>query len=203
MLKVDADNDMLVHFFLASCLISFIVFAHLYRTWRSAKDGAMMTFNSTQHKSQYVYIRNMIIIARNSWHNIPFEIPQNGQFTPYLQIGRTLYENDDLLLSQTLTADQQTALPGNFVYRPFREKTVNMLKHRLLVFLYRRAAARSLEELRRFFQHFDSFRALRIWKMQMLDDQHFLLKYASEDVVTLRSPEPNLQVTLVSSNLNA
>ena len=161
----------------------------------------MMTFNSTQHKSQN--IRNMIIIARNLWHNIPFEIPQNGQFTPYLQIGRTLYENDDLLLSQTLTADQQTALPGNFVYRPFREKTVNMLKHRLLVFLYRRAAARSLEELRRFFQHFDSFRALRIWKMQMLDDQHFLLKYASEDVVTLRSPEPNLQVTLVSSNLNA
>ena len=67
-----------------------------------------------------------------------FEIPaQNGQFTPYLQIGRTLYENDDLLLSQTLTPDQQTALPGNFVYRPFREKTINMLKHRLLVFLYR------------------------------------------------------------------
>lgn len=80
------------------------------------------------------------------------------------------------------------------MYRPFREKTINMLKHRLLVFLYRRAASRSLEELRRFFQHFDSFRALRIWKMQMLDDQHFLLKYASEDVVTLRSPEPNLQV---------
>ena len=119
---------------------------------------------------------------------------QNGQFTPYLQIGRTLFENDDLVLSQTLTPEQQTALPGSFVYRPFREKTINMLKHRLLVFLYRRAAARSLEELRRFFQHFDNFRALRIWKMQMLDDQHFLLKYASEDVVTLRSPEPNLQV---------
>ena len=119
---------------------------------------------------------------------------QNGQFTPYLQIGRTLFENDDLVLSQTLTPEQQTALPGNFVYRPFREKTINMLKHRLLVFLYKRAAARSLEELRRFFQHFDNFRALRIWKMQMLDDQHFLLKYASEDVVTLRSPEPNLQV---------
>ena len=132
-------------------------------------------------------LRHYISIAPN--------LPQNGQFTPYLQIGRTLYENDDLLLSQTLTPDQQTALPGNFVYRPFREKTINMLKHRLLVFLYRRAAARSLEELRRFFQHFDSFRALRIWKMQMLDEQHFLLKYASEDVVTLRSPEPNLQVT--------
>lgn len=29
--------------------------------------------------------------------------------------------------------------------------------------------------------------------MQLLDEEHLLLKYASEDVVTLRAPEPNTQ----------
>jgi de-etiolated-1 len=29
--------------------------------------------------------------------------------------------------------------------------------------------------------------------MQLLDESHLLLKYASEDVVTLRAPDPNTQ----------
>ncbi len=37
-------------------------------------------------------------------------------------------------------------------------------------------------------------KGLRIWKMQLLDEQHILIKYASEEVVTLRSSEPNAQV---------
>ena len=41
-------------------------------------------------------------------------------------------------------------------------------------------------------------KGLRIWKMQLLDEQHILIKYASEEVVTLRSSEPNAQVYLDS-----
>jgi len=37
-------------------------------------------------------------------------------------------------------------------------------------------------------------KGLRIWKMQLLDEHHILIKYASEEVVTLRSSEPNAQV---------
>ncbi len=37
-------------------------------------------------------------------------------------------------------------------------------------------------------------KGLRIWKMQLLDEEHILIKYASEEVVTLRSSEPNAQV---------
>ena len=122
---------------------------------------------------------------------------QNGHFTTFLNIGRNVYENDDFLLSHTLSASQQTSLPGRgHQYRAFREKTINTLKHRLLVFLYRRAeviskAEGNRKELLRFYQHFDNLKALRIWKMQMLDDEHFLLKYACEDVVTNRHLEPN------------
>ena len=36
---------------------------------------------------------------------------------------------------------------------------------------------------------FNQIRWLRIWKMQLLDEDHLLIKYASEDVVTLRLDE--------------
>ena len=88
--------------------------------------------------------------------------------------------------------------PSGQLVRPFREATVNALKHRLLVFLYRRAikmaeAEGNLFHVRKFYQNFDHIRALRLWKMQLLDESHLLLKYASEDVVTLRAPDPNTQ----------
>ncbi len=33
-----------------------------------------------------------------------------------------------------------------------------------------------------------------MWKMQLLDENHLLIKYAHEEVVTLRSHEPNSQL---------
>ena len=32
-----------------------------------------------------------------------------------------------------------------------------------------------------------------MWKMQLLDEKHLLIKYASEDVVTLQIQDPNSQ----------
>ncbi|XP_059620785.1 DET1 homolog [Phlebotomus argentipes] len=81
---------------------------------------------------------------------------------------------------------------------PFREVAINTLKHRLLVFLFRRA--KHLHDtfgdklaLRKFYQHFDHYRQLRMWKMQLLDDNHLLIKYSSEEVVTLKHAEPSSQ----------
>ena len=36
-----------------------------------------------------------------------------------------------------------------------------------------------------------------MWKMQLLDEETLLIKYAHEDVVTVRCPEPNAQVSFV------
>ena len=44
---------------------------------------------------------------------------------------------------------------------------------------------------RRFFQYFDQLRQLRMWKMQLLDENHLFIKYTSEDVVTLRVTDPS------------
>ena len=134
-----------------------------------------------------------------------------GGFCPIVSIGRTLYDNDELILSSTGQSEgqQKTSLPrrvfGNtaasqFTYRNYREGVINQLKHRILVFLYRRAMQLSDKdenayELRRFYQFFDQLRALRMWKMQLLDERNLLIKYASEEVVTLRSSEPNSQTS--------
>ena len=32
---------------------------------------------------------------------------------------------------------------------------------------------------------------LRLWKMQLIDEEHLLIKFASEEVVTLLAAEPN------------
>lgn len=32
-----------------------------------------------------------------------------------------------------------------------------------------------------------------MWKMQLIDEDHLLIKYACEDVVTLKATEPNSQ----------
>lgn len=68
--------------------------------------------------------------------------------------------------------------------RPFHDKFISSLKHRLLVHLYRRSLTESTETNRKrplveFFQHFDEFRRLRMWKMQLLDENHLLIRYRS------------------------
>lgn len=117
----------------------------------------------------------------------------DGMFVDIRTIGRFCYEDDDFLLSSVIP--QST---GSNVYRPFRETMINSLKHRLLVFLYKRAKYLSETtdnplELRKFCQYFDQFKSLKMWKMQLLDETHILLKYACEDVVTLKATEPNTQ----------
>ncbi len=147
----------------------------------------------------YLY-KNVLAVLSVQHQTVHLYKFHNGTFVPECKVGRLLYSDDELLLSHVLTPDQQTEFSfqqANFVYRAYRERTINLLKHRILVFLYRRAAAAAdaRYEVRRFHQYFDQFRALRLWKMQLLDERHLLLKYAHEDVVTLRSHEPNSQVS--------
>ena len=79
----------------------------------------------------------------------------DGLFINVRTIGRFCYEDDDFHLSAAIP--QATA---SHVYRPFREATINSLKHRLLVFLFKRAkhisnVSGSPYELRKFYQYFD------------------------------------------------
>lgn len=107
------------------------------------------------------------------------------------KIGRFCFEDDYYFINSVYPNSVTTQ-------RPFKDTQINSLKHRFLVFLYKRALKESADsnnpyELRKFYQYFENFKSLRLWKMQLLDENHLLIKYASEDVVTLKSNEPNSQ----------
>jgi de-etiolated-1 len=79
----------------------------------------------------------------------------DGIFINVRTIGRFCYEDDNFLLSSAIPQEN-----GSNVYRPFRDATINSLKHRLLVFLFKRAkrisdATSDPYELRKFYQYFD------------------------------------------------
>lgn len=135
---------------------------------------------------------------------------ENGIFVEFVKLGRTLHDTDEYLLNITGQSQGQQAstLPhsrayGPRPYRNYREGVINQLKHRILVFLYKRAVAISNSndnghpfQIRKFYQYFDQIRSLRMWKMQLLDENHILIKYASEEVVTQRLQDGNSQISI-------
>ncbi|XP_046469858.1 DET1 homolog [Neodiprion pinetum] len=117
----------------------------------------------------------------------------DGMFINIRRIGRFCFEDDGYLVTASWPAVN---------YRPFRDVTINSLKHKLLVHLFQRAKyisdlTKDPYELRRFYQYFDQLKALRMWKMQLLDTNHILVRYASEEVATLQASEPNAQPALL------
>lgn len=116
-----------------------------------------------------------------------FQVTADGKFIDVRTIGRFCNEDDELMLSAVRPQ-------GNQPFRPFRETCINGLKHRLLVHLWQRAENEGTPlAIRRFYQHFELFRNLKMWKMQLLDEDHVFIKYASEEVVTLKVNDPNSQ----------
>ena len=131
------------------------------------------------------------------------QITGEGTFLDVRTIGRFCYEDDLLTLSAVYTEGPSAEAQGQPGFsRLYKEKSISSLKHRLLVYLWRRAELDgSALAKRRFFQYFDQLRQLRMWKMQLLDEQHLFIKYTSEDVVTMRVSDPT-QVTHTHERLS-
>lgn len=116
----------------------------------------------------------------------------NGMFIEVRTIGRFCYEDDNFQLI--------TVYGTHSLQKAFKENIICSLKHRLLVYLYKQAMNLSIEmknyyALRKFYQNFEQFKSLRMWKMQLLNEDHLLIKYTSEEVVTQKSIEPNNQIS--------
>ncbi|XP_064120339.1 DET1 homolog [Macrobrachium nipponense] len=157
-----------------------------YRTFKH--DKIFLSHN----QGLYLYGQTLSVLSVQHQTIHIFQITPNGTFLDVRTIGRICYEDDDYILA-TVCPDR---MERNYQHN--REIVINCLKHRLLVFLYRRAEALSKKEgnpraLREYFHYFDHLFLLRMWKMQLLDDAHLVIKYASEEVVTLRTAEPNGQ----------
>ena len=113
---------------------------------------------------------------------------KDGALVKTHTIGRFCFD-DDFFVFQRL----HSTLPVEMRREPFHEITINSLKHRILVFLFKKASAEGKDSLMRFYQQFSFLKDLRLWRMQLLDEEHLLLKYASQDVVGLRVQDSNAQ----------
>lgn len=99
-----------------------------------------------------LYLYNDILAVLSVQHQTIhiFQI-LDGMFINVRTIGRFCLEDDAYLISGVWSGVNS---------RPFRDTTINSLKHKLLVYLYKRAAYVSAStknpyELRRFYQYFD------------------------------------------------
>lgn len=72
-----------------------------------------------------------------SFFSPPSQVTPEGTFLDVRTIGRFCYEDDLLTLSAVYTEAQAESQPG--FPRLYTDKTINSLKHRLLVYLWRRA----------------------------------------------------------------
>lgn len=138
----------------------------------------------SHNQGLYLYNNTLAVLSIQHQSIHIFEL-LHGQLVKLSNIGRFCNYLEQEMYSKVYAGE-----------RPFREATINSLKHRLLTFLYRQAKRRAdvlgdKYDLRKFYQFFEEIRQLRMWKMQLLDDNHLLIKYASEDVVYLKAVEPN------------
>lgn len=139
--------------------------------------------------NQGLYLYKDILAVLSVQHQLIhiFQI-LDGMFVEVRKIGRFCFEDDLFCFSSVYPIE-----------RAFKEVNISALKHRILAFLYSRAANISSRnhpyEIRRFYQHFDNFKALKLWKIQLLDENHLLIKYASEEVVTLKASDANSQTS--------
>ncbi|CAM1311227.1 DET1 (predicted) [Pycnogonum litorale] len=145
----------------------------------------------SHNQGLYLYKDTLAVLSVQHQTIHIFQVTSNGHFIDVRTIGRFCHEDDELMLSAIQNSNNST-------YRPYKEVTINCLKHRLLVHLFKRSVYETMQKnggftSSKFFQNFDHFRKLKMWKMQLLDENHLFIKYASEDIVTLRSNDPNSQ----------
>lgn len=146
---------------------------------------------------------NMLAVLSLQHQTIHLFQVYSGLFIPMHEIGRFCHPDDALIFSEAhLLQPESTADGGEHntspePFRPFLERWFNSLKHRLLCWLLKQAenACTPVNKtpLSVFFQKFDYLSSLRLWKMQLLDSEHLLLKYTTEDIVTLKQNDPTSQ----------
>ena len=124
----------------------------------------------------------------------------SGLFIPMHEIGRFCHPDDALIFSEARLSQPESTVDcdeNSESYHPFLERWFNSLKHRILCWLLRQAdktcTPTGKSSLTAFFQKYDYLTSLRLWKMQLLDNHHLLLKYATEEVITNKQNDPTSQ----------
>ncbi len=139
--------------------------------------------NHNQGIYLYKNILAMLSVQQQVIH--VFQVTPQGTFIEMRTIGRFCYDDDEIFYRQTCHE------PARNLNRPYTDKCINSLKQRLLVYLYRAAQNGHINQgVRAFYWAMEDLLNLRMGKLQLLDEEHLLIKYASEEVVTYRNGDP-------------
>ena len=122
----------------------------------------------------------------------------NGVFAHVQDIGMFCHPDDSLVYSEAnFTSNHDDEDLDSMFHHPYHNRWFNSLKHRILCWTLKDAQSRctptNKEPLFEYYRTFDKLVALRMWKMQLLSEHQLLLKYANEDVVTLKQSDPSSQ----------
>lgn len=135
----------------------------------------------------YLYKNTLAVLSMQHQTIHIYHIHPDGSLIDVRKIGRFCFEDDAALINYrpSFLGAARPANRNNTVH-PFREVPFNTLKHRLLVFLFKYSQVQSSIKgnnlpTKQFFNDFNIFTNLRIWKMQLLDEEHILLKYEQEE----------------------
>ncbi|KAM4817875.1 DET1 homolog [Thomomys bottae] len=136
----------------------------------------------THNQGLYLY-KNILAILSLLHQNIRiFQVTPDGTFIDLRTIGRFCYEDDLLTVSAVFPEMRQSHQDLTSLYR---DTFIDCLKHRMLVYLWRQAERRGNSVAKRsFFRYFDQMLKLRMCQLQLLDENHLLIKY-TENLMTL------------------
>lgn len=142
----------------------------------------------SNNQGLYLYKNTLAVLSVQHQTIYVYDIFE-GQFITTMKIGRFCNDEEASMYNNVHEFASQ---PG------MREGSIGSLKHRLLTFLWRMAMEESdrtgnAEAIRKFYHSFDQYKQLRMWRIQLLDENMLLIKYASEAVVTLKAQDPNSQ----------
>lgn len=128
----------------------------------------------------YLYKNLFAILSIQHQSIYLFHLLPTGKFVFAQKIGRFCCEGDEVIYNNSLRNEGKSSRVNSVP--AFREKSFNSLKHRILVFAFKRAQRLcekygSKQPLLEFYRDFDNYANLRLWKIQLIDEQHILMKY--------------------------
>ncbi|XP_042548382.1 DET1 homolog [Dipodomys spectabilis] len=130
----------------------------------------------THNQGLYLY-KNILAILSLLHQNIRiFQVTPDGTFINLRTIGRFCYE-DDLLTVSAVFPEMHQSRQADLISL-YRDTFIDCLKHRMLVYLWRQAERHGNSVAKKsFFRYFDQMLKLRMCQLQLLDENHLLIKY--------------------------
>ncbi len=143
--------------------------------------GSTLAVLSVQHQTIHLYLVD------------------DGTFTHLQDIGEFCHPDDSLIYNDVrfTGSDSEDEDADSLVLHPYHNKWFNSLKHRLLCWILSKAesecTASNRLPLANYYERFVKYASLRLWKLQLMSENTLLLKYADEDIVSMKQQDPTSQ----------